>query len=373
VALFDRLRNFFRRDHPSLAATETVGAVRPGPKRGRVDHIIILDGTMSTLDDGLETNAGLTFKLLSEGGPRAHRTVYYEPGLQWEDWWHTRDVALGRGLNRQIRRAYGWLASHYRPGDRIWLFGFSRGAYGVRSLAGVIDRLGLLTQEHATERNVRLAYRHYARKTHPAVAGAFARRFCHADVTVEMVGVWDTVKALGLRLPLLWLLTEGRNAFHNHQLGRSVRHGFHALALDETRAVFAPVLWDCPPDWQGNVEQMWFRGAHGDVGGHIGHMKRARPLSNIPLVWMLDRASASGLALPDGWQARFPCDPDAPAIGTWRGFGAVFLLRRRRIVGRDRSEHFHPSVRASARRGIALPDLSDLAGDGAAPQDHRPV
>jgi hypothetical protein len=163
------------------------------------------------------------------------------------------------------------------------------------------------------------------------------------------------------------MLTEGRNAFHNHQLGPSVKHGFHALALDETRAVFAPVLWDCPPDWQGNVEQMWFRGAHGDVGGHIGHMARARPLSNIPLVWMLDRATACGLALPEGWQARFPCNPDAPATGTWRGFGALFLLRRRRIVGRDRSEHFHPSVRARARRGIRLPDLTPE--DGPAPQD----
>ena len=371
MVLLDRLRHFFRRDHPPLAATEiVVPAAATVRVRGRVDHIIILDGTLSSLEAGLETNAGLTFKLLAEGGPNARRTLYYEPGLQWEDWWHTRDVAMGRGLNRQIRRAYGWLASHYRPGDRIWLFGFSRGAYGVRSLAGVIDRLGLLTQQHATERNVRLAYRHYARDPDRPAAQAFARRFCHADVAVEMVGVWDTVKALGLRLPLLWMLTEGRNAFHNHQLGRSVRHGFHALALDETRAVFAPVLWDCPPDWQGNVEQVWFRGAHGDVGGHVGRMARARPLSNIPLVWMLDRASASGLTLPTGWPSRYPCNPDAPATGTWRGFGAMFLLRHRRVVGRDRSEHFHPSVGATARRGVKLPDLSD---DDAPPQDTSPL
>jgi uncharacterized protein (DUF2235 family) len=363
VALLDRLRAFFRRDHPPVVVSEMLVPPVPVRQRGRVDHVIILDGTMSSLVDGAETNAGLTFKLLSQGGPRARRTLYYEPGVQWEDWWHTRDVAQGRGLNRQIRRAYGWLASHYRPGDRIWLIGYSRGAYAVRSLAGVIDRLGLLTAEHATERNVQLAYRHYRRDPDRSFAVAFARRFCHPQVTVEMVGVWDTVKALGLRLPLLWMLTEGRNAFHDHRLGRSVKHGFHALALDETRAVFAPVLWECPPDWQGNVEQMWFRGAHGDVGGHIGHMSRSRPLSNIPLVWMLDRAEASGLSLPDGWPAQFPCDPGAEATGTWRGFGALFLLRRRRIAGRDRSERIHPSAMPYPHKAVLLP-AALAAGEG---------
>ena len=334
-----------------------------GPKRGRIDHVIILDGTMSSLDEGMETNAGLTFKLLSEGGLNARRTVYYEPGIQWEDWWHTRDVAQGRGLNRQIRRAYGWLASHYRPGDRIYLFGFSRGAYAVRSLAGVIDRIGLLQQNHATERNVQLAYRHYRRDPDRPVARAFGRRFCHEVAQVEVVGVWDTVKALGLRLPVLWMLTEGRNSFHNHQLGRSVQHGFHALALDETRSVFAPVLWSCGPDWQGNVEQMWFRGAHGDVGGHIGRMRRSRPLANIPLVWMLDRAQVCGLTLPDHWQQRFPCNPDAESIGTWRGIGALFLLRKRRVVGLDRSEQIHPSALGPRRKALVF------SGEGAVPDD----
>lgn len=329
---------------PALRS-EGVAAAPAGPVRGRVDHVIVLDGTLSSLEPGEETNAGLTYLLLSEGGPRARRTVYYEPGIQWEDWAHTRDVAQGRGLNRQIRRAYGWLASHYRPGDRIWLFGYSRGAYGVRSLAGVIDRVGLVRREEATERAVRLAFRHYARDPDRPAARAFARRFCHAGAPVEMVGVWDTVKALGLRLPLLWMLTEGRNAFHNHQLGPTIRHGFHALALHETRAAFAPVLWQCPPEWQGNVEQVWFRGAHGDVGGQIGGFPAARPLSNIPLVWMLERAETVGLELPAGWRARFPCDPAAPMTGTWRGWGALFLMRRRRVVGRDRSERIHPTAR----------------------------
>lgn len=299
---------------------------------------------MSSLEPGFETNAGKVFKLLSENGFSATRTLYYEPGVQWEDWRHLADVAQGRGINRQIRRAYGYLASHYRHGDRIFLIGYSRGAFAVRSLAGVIDRVGLLRRDYATERNVQLAYRHYQRDPDRASARAFARRFCHEAPVIEMVGVWDTVKALGLRLPFLWMLTEAQHAFHNHQLGPSVRHGFHALALNETRVVFQPVLWQCPPDWNGNVEQVWFRGAHADIGGQIGRFMAARPLANIPLVWMLERMQACGTHLPEGWRDRFPCDEKAPMVGTWRGFGAVFLLRQRRRVGQDRSEHIHPSA-----------------------------
>jgi hypothetical protein len=137
-----------------------------------------------------------------------------------------------------------------------------------------------------------------------------------------------------------------RHGFHNHHLGSAIRHGYHALALNETRAAFAPVLWDCPPGWEGNVEQVWFRGAHADVGGQIGAFGAARPLANIPFVWMLDRAEVLGLALPEGWRARFPCDPAAPMVGTWRSWGKAFLLRRKRVVGLDRSERLHPSALA---------------------------
>lgn len=299
---------------------------------------------MSSLAPGQETNAGLAFHLLSEQTDGPRRRLYYEPGLQWEGWANFGAVAQGRGINRQIRRAYGWLATQYRPGDRIFLLGYSRGAFAVRSLAGVIDQIGLLRQEVATERNVTLAYRHYRGGPQSAAARVFVRDTCHPAAPVEMVGVWDTVKALGLRLPLLWMLTDGHHAFHTHQLGRSIRHGFHALALHETRAVFEPVLWDCPEGWEGNVEQVWFAGAHADVGGQVGGFAAARPLANIPLVWMLGRAEACGLALPDGWRARFPCDPQAPMVGTWRSWGKLFLLRSNRVVGRDRSEKLHPSV-----------------------------
>ena len=327
---------------------EPAPAPEPGRVRGVVDHVVILDGTLSSLEPGKEGNAGLLFLLLKEMGHHANRRLYYEPGMQWEGWLRGMAIIEGRGVAPQIRRAYGWLASGYREGDRIFLFGYSRGAFAVRSLAGVIDRVGLLRREHATERAVRLAWRHYERGADSPAARAFVRRFCLPSVPIEMVGVWDTVKALGMRLPMLWMFAPDRQAFHSHQLGPSVRHGYHALALNETRVAFAPVLWDCPPGWEGNVEQVWFRGAHGDIGGQIGDFSAARPLANIPLVWMLDRAEALGLALPQGWRERFPCDPSAPMVGTWRSWGKAFLLRRKRVVGRDRSERLHPTALAAA-------------------------
>lgn len=316
---------------------------------------------MSRLDTGHETNAGLSYKLLSEVAGRGAVSLYYEAGVQWPDWWHTMDVVHGRGINRMIRRAYGFLASRYRPGDRIFLLGYSRGAYAVRSLAGVIDSVGLLRTEHATERMVVQAYRHYQTDPNRQAAQVFAHRYCHPETAIEMVGCWDTVKALGLRLPLLWRLTEAAHAFHNHALGRSVRHGYHALALHETREAFAPVLWETPEGLEGRIEQMWFRGSHGDVGGQLGGFLAARPLSNIPLVWLLGKAEALDLPLPEGWRARFPTDPEAPPTGNNRGWGRLFVLRKKRVAGLMPTESFHPTT-GVARSGGADPGASPAPG-----------
>ncbi len=287
----------------------------------------------------------MLYKLLLEVAPGARLSMRYEAGIQWDSWRTSRDVIEGRGINKQIRRVYGFIASRYRPGDRIFLFGYSRGAYAVRSLAGVIDQVGLLKPENATVRNIRQVYRHYQGPGLTPACEAFRARYCHEKMPeIEMVGVWDTVKALGLRLPIIWRWTEPQHRFHNHDLGPHIRHGFHALARDETREAFAPVLWETHDDWQGVVEQVWFRGAHGDIGGQLDGDATARPLANIPLVWMLERAEACGLPLPEGWRARFPCDPESPSVGTMRGWGKFFIARRRRVMGLDPSESLHPSA-----------------------------
>ncbi|MGR3491528.1 MAG: phospholipase effector Tle1 domain-containing protein, partial [Shimia sp.] len=129
------------------------GALKPPPVRGHRTLVVIIDGTLSSLEPGRETNAGQALRLLERAGSEV--AIWYEDGLQWRGWRDTRAVLTGQGLGDQIVRAYGWLASNYRPGDRIWLLGYSRGAYAVRSLGGMIGRVGLLRRDHATERNLR--------------------------------------------------------------------------------------------------------------------------------------------------------------------------------------------------------------------------
>ena len=335
-ATVDRLLGLFDR-RPRIKA-------RRAPRRGPGTHVVILDGTMSSLAPGHESNAGLTYKLMREMGTRANLTLYYEAGVQWRDWNGTLTVMMGKGISRQIERTYGWLASRYRPGDGIILIGYSRGAYAARSLAGIIDQVGLLRADAATARNVRTAYRHYRLGARSQTKGAFRRIHCHDRVEIAALGCWDTVKALGMRLPVLWRWAEAATAYHNHDIGPHIRRAFHALALHETREAFAPILWTTPEGRPEVVEQVWFPGTHADVGGQVLGRSASRPLSNIPLVWMLGRLEDEGLPLPERWRERFPCDAAAPSISSWTGWGKIFLSRRRRIVGRDPSERIHATA-----------------------------
>ncbi len=314
-------------------------------RRGAATHVVILDGTMSSLENGFETNAGLTLGLLKEAGQSANTTIYYEAGIQWRDWSGTWGVMTGKGINKQIERAYGVLATRYRPGDKIVLIGYSRGAYAVRSLAGVIGFVGLLRHDEATVRAVRQAYRHYKLGTRSKSVARFRELYCHENTKIEAVAVWDTVKALGLRLPIIWRWAQAQHSFHDHQLGDHVKNGFHAIAMDERRETYAPVMWHCPPDWDGHVDQVWFKGCHGDIGGQLKGFEAARPLANIPLVWMLENLDQCGLALPDGWHDRFEQNVDAPSVGSWRGWAKLFWSRRKRKMLYDPSENIHPTVK----------------------------
>jgi len=335
--LSDRIRGWL--GLPKAVQTTTSPHIR-----GRVDHIVIMDGTLSTLKPGHETNAGLTYRLLCNCASASAMSIRYEQGAQWNSWRDIIAVAEGRGINKQIRRAYGFIASRYRPGDRIFLLGYSRGAYAVRSLAGVIDRVGLLRAEDATVRNIRQIYRHYQQSPDSFAAKSFAERHCHAKVEIEMVGVWDTVKALGNRLPVMWRFSQRSHRFHDASLGPLIRHGFHALAMQEARTAYAPILWQNTADFPGVVQQVWFRGTHGDIGGQISSFVAARPLANIPLVWMVERLEGCGIKLPENWQDQFVQDVTAPSVGSWRGWAKVFMSRKKRTIGADPSESIHASV-----------------------------
>lgn len=314
---------------------------------------------MSSLLPGRETNVGLTYRLLLDLPDEAPVTVYYEPGIQWRGLRRAHEVLAGIGINRQIRRAYLFLARNYRPGDRVVLMGYSRGGYAARSLAGLIDRMGLLRAAQIDAETLRRVYTAYREAPEGRDAQALKAARCHARVDIAFLGVYDTVRALGIRWPILWRFAPEPHPYHSHALGPSTRIARHALALDETREIYAPVLWDVSPERaaSGAVRQMWFRGSHGDVGGQLDGFTPARPLANIALVWMLGEAEAAGLPLPHLWRARYITDASAPAIGTSRGSGRIFVSRRAREVGRDPSECLHPSARAAATaRGLSLPE-----------------
>lgn len=336
--------------------------------RPPIIHVVLMDGTFASLADGRRSSIGRIHRLLAgQFGlpwPPGRLRLHYGMGQQWNRWRTLPDLASGRALEMRIIDAYGWLASAWRPGDQIFMFGYSRGAFAVRSLAGMIDYIGLLRPEAATERHIRLAWRLYQQGGSATSFKAFRRR-CHPAAPIRMLGCFDTVMALGVRLPLLWMLTEPRFRFHNAHLGRGIEHGVQALALDETRAVFAPLLWD-DDHAAGRVRQMWFRGSHPDIGGQLSGFGPARPLANIPLVWMLGQAEELGLPLPQGWRTLFPQNPAAPSLGSWRGWGKLFLARAPRLAGRFETESLHPTV------PLPYPGPALLTGD-LAPAAGRPL
>ncbi len=319
---------------------------RDEKRRGPRTLVYISDGTLSSLAEGRESNAGLLWKLLREVGRNSTQMGDYDPGVQGRGFRRWLNAATGQGITDSVRSGYAFIASRYRPGDRIMLFGYSRGAYAMRSLAGLIDQVGLLQAEHATERRIARAFRFYEAGLDSEAQRAFAVRFCHEETLIDFLGVWDTVKALGLPYPILSRLAPMATEFHNHHLGPHILRAAQALALDEDRTAFKPVLWRLKPGWEGQLEQCWFPGAHADVGGQIDSLPAARALSNLSLVWMLERAEQAGLVLPDGWRARFPGDPAAPAVGPRRGIGRFFVLRRPRRVGTALNESLHAGVGA---------------------------
>lgn len=336
-------------------------AIRPP-----LTHVILIDGTFASLAEGRRSSVGRIHRMLTGGyGPTNGdlMRVFYAQGQQWNRWRTIPELAMGRGLTLRIIDAYGWLASRYRPGDRVYMFGYSRGAFAVRSLAGMIARVGLLRPDAATERNIRLAWRYYSEGGSDAVIATFRRRRGQDDVPIQMLGCFDTVMALGIRLPVLWMLTEPRFRFHDTHMAGNVLQGFQALALDETRAAFAPVMWDDSNDAQ-RIEQMWFRGAHADIGGQLSGFEYARPLANIPLVWMLRHAQEQGLPMPQDWQRHFECDATAPSIGSWRRWGKAFLARAPRLAGQYQTENLHQTVpRPYPGPAILTRDLAEFAAD----------
>lgn len=220
--------------------------------------------------------------------------------------------AFGKGLEENIHDAYRFLVGNYEFGDELYLFGFSRGAFTARSIAGMVRKCGVLGREFVQHyRDAIALYRSEHRPT-DAAAVKFRKDYSVGkgdDIKVKFIGVWDTVGALGIPLRGLRWLTADKYQFHDTELSGVVEHAYHALAIDERRAPFEPALWMYKPKPGQIIEQKWFCGVHSDVGG--GYPERG--LSDITLGWMIDKAKGAGLEFDSAAMQAHALQPDPRA------------------------------------------------------------
>lgn len=265
--------------------------------------IVCCDGTWQKLTSPYPTNvvkiAQAIKPIASDGTPQV---LYYEEGVGTED---KADLifggAFGKGLDQNIQDAYRFLCLNYVEGDEIYLFGFSRGAYTVRSLAGLLYNSGVLKRE-----NIRQApeaydlYCHRGTKPSDQQAVDFRKDYSLGRrVEITLLGCWDTVGSLGIpQLSTFGALAHQINKkyrFHDTKLNKKIKNALHAVAIDEQRKVFNVTPMEKNPDAPDQVvRQVWFPGDHGCVGGGL---EKQSKLSDATLKWMIESTGSLGLGL----------------------------------------------------------------------------
>ncbi|MDP1877647.1 MAG: DUF2235 domain-containing protein [Actinomycetota bacterium] len=313
--------------------------------------VFCFDGTSNTLDRAFPTNVAITAAAVRNTSPSGPQIVYYDEGVG-----STRDDAFkggafGSGLYEKVVEAYKFLVFNYEPGDEIFIFGFSRGAYTARSFAGLVHHVGVVNSCFADQIKVATALYQKRDAGNPSngldLLTRFRREFvpdcCASEedlawrkanvpgfdpdkapiVRIRYIGVWDTVKTIGSSV-LGDRDDDGEfdaAEFHDHNLHSSVDSARHAVALDERRKKFDVTLWDnvddlnkargvAVDDPNRPYQQLWFPGDHGSVGGGGD----VRGLSDEGLEWVLEGAKAAGLALDTSTVSRiYGIKPDALA------------------------------------------------------------
>lgn len=319
--------------------------------------VVLLDGTWSKA--ATRTNVERLYRLIAPRS-RAGATqlcaylpgVGVKPGLE-----HLLGGAFGLGLADLVKQGYQWLAANWRAGDEVWLFGFSRGAYAARSVAGLLHHCGLLKPDAAgqvTGAMVDTAYAFYQHNLAYTDPRAMAFRAQHSvAITIHFIGVWETVGELGIPDVGAWFpYARKRYAFHDTALSADIENACQALALDEHRRAFKPTKWTrLPPDDPAiHVEQRWFVGAHSDVGGGevadgAGH--RPDTLPDIPLAWMQAQAADAGLAFTAPVVPAAGAELDVPnhSYRTFMyGLYKIFSKPFDRVLGGGINETIDPSV-----------------------------
>lgn len=323
--------------------------------------IVCCDGTWNKLSNPCPTNViKLAQAITSLGDDGIPQIVLYEEGLGTQWYSKLAGGAFGWGIDQIIQNAYRFLCLNYDPGDEIYLFGFSRGAYTVRSLAGMMHCSGLLSRDHICKAPA--AYQLYRdRDIKPSSPEAQAFRAIHGErVPITLLGCWDTVGSLGVpdMVPGIsmdnWLDAQYR--FHDTRLSSSIQHALHAVAIDEIRKVYnvTPMQTSSGSTTQV-LRQVWFPGCHGCIGGGT---EANRGLSDGALQWMMESTSQLGLKLkfdPTRIQAGLSPNPTIDFDQTLKLYERATGTIERTVNGT--AEDLHSSVKYRwQRRSDYRPD-----------------
>lgn len=265
--------------------------------------IICADGTWNRPEENIEEDFPTNVLKFARGiAPTDEddikQIVFYDWGIgSYHD--KFSGGGFGAGLEKNVMDGYRFLVHNYEQGDKIFLFGFSRGAYTIRSLCGLINNCNILK---GSESNlIEEAFELYKNPDHSPMSDySVDWRNKHSIVdssTITFVGVWDTVGAMGLPFSFFGLIKD-KHLFYDNKLGSNVTTARHALSLDERRDDFEPTIWK--PNSNVDLKQVWFAGVHSDVGGGYKYDDSDNSfLSDIPMTWLMNEAHAKGLAFED--------------------------------------------------------------------------
>jgi uncharacterized protein (DUF2235 family) len=225
------------------------------------------------------------------------------------------DGAFGQGILQKIQDGYTKIAHVYEPGDEIFLFGFSRGAYTARSLAGMIAVCGLPTGAFSDD-CVTQAFAAYRDPEKRASILAGLTGCGLGEATIQMVGVWDTVGSLGIPA-IFGEVDDSEYRFLDTNLHPNIKNAYHCLAIDEKRVQFPATLWNASVTAGQTIEQVWFSGCHGDVGGGTaqgGAADAGTRLCDITMGWMAAKAQNLGLTMDPAMAAQYGTMPSKFAL-----------------------------------------------------------
>ncbi|MBA4743513.1 MAG: DUF2235 domain-containing protein [Azoarcus sp.] len=328
--------------------------------------VVCADGTWNrpeeNLDEDHPTNVLRLARAVSPLADGVKQHVFYDWGIGS---YHDSAIAgaTGRGIHKNILDGYRYIVQNYEEGDRIFLFGFSRGAYTVRALCGLINNCGIVRRPDA--RLIAQAWHIYKNPKadfHPSGKAAvkFRDDHSHPSRAVHFVGVWDTVGALGIPVSLMgWF--DGHDEFYDTKMGANVAFARHALSIDEKRQDFDPTIWT--PRAEVDLKQVWFAGVHSDVGGSYPPDKDNGCIAaDVPLGWMLDEAEAAGLATEAYLRASLTDGVRGCTHNSRRHVHRFKRPRDRELIVPDKPTRIHPSVklRYEVDAGYRPPRLKKL-------------